>query len=181
MGFPTSPSNGDEYTNALGTIYKYLTADDKWYIINAPLNLNDLTEKDHASLANVTAAQHQSAYLFTLSADSTKIVWNTDGAANNNYQSIDLDTYFTVPANTVGAAIKIETKDGVLNLIYFGATEIDNQNYAHDSQVVDRSMNENIGFCPLASGNIIKMKCVNTVPTAYTRLYISVIGWWTTT
>lgn len=34
MAFPTSPSNGDEYTNALGTKYKYLTADDKWYIIS---------------------------------------------------------------------------------------------------------------------------------------------------
>ncbi len=51
MAFPTSPSNGDEYTNALGTIYKYLTADDKWYIISAPINLNDLTEKNHVSLA----------------------------------------------------------------------------------------------------------------------------------
>ena len=50
MAFPTTPSNGDEYTNALGTIYKYLTADDKWYIINAPINLNDLAEKDHISL-----------------------------------------------------------------------------------------------------------------------------------
>ena len=50
MAFPTSPSNGDEYTNALGTIYKYLTTDDKWYIISAPINLNDLTEKDHVSL-----------------------------------------------------------------------------------------------------------------------------------
>ncbi|KKK57518.1 hypothetical protein LCGC14_3053650, partial [marine sediment metagenome] len=51
MAFPTSPSNGDEYTNALGTVYKYLTADDKWYIISAPINLNDLTEKNHVSLA----------------------------------------------------------------------------------------------------------------------------------
>ena len=58
MAFPTSPSNGDEYTNALGTIYKYLTADDKWYIISAPINLNDLAEKDHISLDNVTANQH---------------------------------------------------------------------------------------------------------------------------
>ena len=158
MAFPTTPSNGDEYTNALGTVYKYLTADDKWYIINAP----------------------GGGLTFTLSADSTVIIWNTDGAANTNYQDIDLDSYFTVPANTVGAAIMIESKDGVLNLIYFGATETDNQNYTHYSQVVNTSLVDNIGFCPLAAGNIIKLKCVNTVPTAYTRLWIRVVGWWTT-
>ncbi|KKN22852.1 hypothetical protein LCGC14_0910820 [marine sediment metagenome] len=181
MAFPTSPSNGDEYTNALGTVYKYLTTDDKWYIINAPINLNDLAEKNHISLANVTAAQHQSAYLFTLSADSTVIQWQTDGAANNNYQDIDLDSYFTVPANTVAAALTMETRDGVLNLLYFGATETDLQNYVHYSQVINISMVENVSFCPLATGNILKFKCLNTVPTAFTRIFIKIVGWWTTT
>ena len=50
MAFPTSPSNGDEYTNALGTVYKYLTADDKWYIISADVAHSDTTgrtDSDH--------------------------------------------------------------------------------------------------------------------------------------
>jgi len=34
MAFPTSPDDGDEYTNALGTKYKYHAADDKWYIMS---------------------------------------------------------------------------------------------------------------------------------------------------
>jgi len=63
MAFPTSPSNGDEYTNALGTLYKYLTTDDKWYIINAPIEhnsldgLNDGTVYEHIS-ADQLAALH---------------------------------------------------------------------------------------------------------------------------
>ena len=34
MGFPTSPSNGDYYTNALGTLYQYISTDDKWIIVS---------------------------------------------------------------------------------------------------------------------------------------------------
>ena len=33
MAFPTNPSNGDQYTNILGTVYQYQAADNKWYII----------------------------------------------------------------------------------------------------------------------------------------------------
>lgn len=33
MAFPTSPSNGDLYENANGTVYEYVSADDKWKII----------------------------------------------------------------------------------------------------------------------------------------------------
>ncbi len=54
MGFPTSPSEGEEHTTLLGTVYKYTNipaGEDKWYIINADINLNDLTEKNHVSLA----------------------------------------------------------------------------------------------------------------------------------
>ncbi len=47
MGFPTSPTHGDEYTTALGTVYKYSNItpdfDDKWYIISSPLNIVDDT------------------------------------------------------------------------------------------------------------------------------------------
>lgn len=42
-GFPTSPNDGDEYTTALGTVYKYLATDDKWYIISGDLEHNSLS------------------------------------------------------------------------------------------------------------------------------------------
>ena len=32
MSFPVSPSNLDEYTNGLGTVYRYIAADGKWII-----------------------------------------------------------------------------------------------------------------------------------------------------
>jgi len=32
--FPTDAGNGDEVTNALGTTFKYVAADDKWIIVN---------------------------------------------------------------------------------------------------------------------------------------------------
>jgi len=50
MGFPTSPDDGDEYTNALGTKYKYQAADDKWYIMS--ITAGDLS---HNELANLNA------------------------------------------------------------------------------------------------------------------------------
>lgn len=42
MAFPTNPNDGDEYTTTLGTKYKYLLTDDKWYIIGT--GMNDLIE-----------------------------------------------------------------------------------------------------------------------------------------
>ena len=37
MAFPTSPSDGQEYTTALGTVYKYVEADDKWILVSSTL------------------------------------------------------------------------------------------------------------------------------------------------
>lgn len=58
MGFPTSPSDEDEYTTILGTVYKYRLSDDCWYIINEELDLDGLgdvvidgTPADHELLA----------------------------------------------------------------------------------------------------------------------------------
>ena len=218
-GFPTSPNDGDEYETILGTLYKYSTTDDKWYIINPPIlhnSLSDLndgdayehitqTQKDAlhaeshdivshdtdatgAELTELTDSSETTLHShaggggvsFQLNEENIRITWSADGAANLNYQDIDMDSYYTVPANTVGVAIKIESKDGVLNLLYFGATEIDGLNFQHWGQVVNVSFQDNVGFCPLATGNILKLKCATTVPTAYSRLYIEVIGWWTT-
>ncbi|KKK88204.1 hypothetical protein LCGC14_2745520, partial [marine sediment metagenome] len=60
MAFPTSPSNGDQYTNALGTIYQYQAADDKWYIVTAITHntldgLNDGNDYEHISAAQLAA------------------------------------------------------------------------------------------------------------------------------
>ena len=40
MAFPTSPSNGDVYSNALGTQYRYVSADTKWTIISQAVTGN---------------------------------------------------------------------------------------------------------------------------------------------
>ena len=61
MAFPTTPSNGDEYTNALGTVYKYLDADNKWYIINAPINWSDVVGAEAAVNALIAAATNYDA------------------------------------------------------------------------------------------------------------------------
>ena len=37
MAFPTSPSDGQEYITALGTVYKYVIADDKWILLSTTL------------------------------------------------------------------------------------------------------------------------------------------------
>lgn len=39
MAFPTSPSNGQEYTAASGVKYIYNSADDRWDIVNSPINV----------------------------------------------------------------------------------------------------------------------------------------------
>jgi hypothetical protein len=38
MAFPTSPSDGDLYTNALGVVYQYVAAGDKWILAGQQLN-----------------------------------------------------------------------------------------------------------------------------------------------
>lgn len=48
MPFPTSPSEGQEYSTALGTKYKYDSADDKWYIISLLTDVNAI----HKDIAN---------------------------------------------------------------------------------------------------------------------------------
>ncbi len=35
MGFPTTPSNGDQYTTSAGVIYQYVSAEDKWIIVGS--------------------------------------------------------------------------------------------------------------------------------------------------
>ena len=35
MPFPTTPSNGDQYTTVFGTLYEYNDTDDKWKIISS--------------------------------------------------------------------------------------------------------------------------------------------------
>ena len=51
--FPTDANDGDEVTNALGTVYKYNAADDKWYIINAYgiLDEDNMTSDSDTDLA----------------------------------------------------------------------------------------------------------------------------------
>lgn len=44
MAFPTSPSDGQEYTTILGTVYKYRASDDCWYIINDFGSLDDIDD-----------------------------------------------------------------------------------------------------------------------------------------
>jgi len=72
MAFPTSPSEGQEYTNALGTVYKYTNVgnDDKWYIITEELdhnNLNGLNDGD--SYEHITQTQKDALHaIYTLEA-----------------------------------------------------------------------------------------------------------------
>lgn len=77
MGFPTSPSDEQQYTNALGTVYQYDLADDKWYIVNN-LIISDVTYdegtwdgetdgatkntiRDKIELDNANASRHHAA------------------------------------------------------------------------------------------------------------------------
>ena len=62
MAFPTSPSDTDQYTNALGTVYQYLTADDKWYIIT------DAATKAYRSMDSVSSAGWSSHWGWGMSA-----------------------------------------------------------------------------------------------------------------
>ena len=78
MGFPTSPNDGDEYTNVLGTVYKYQTADDKWYIksiTEADLDHNSLGGlNDGVDYEHITQTQKDAlhAEAHDLASHSTK-------------------------------------------------------------------------------------------------------------
>jgi len=130
MAFPTSPDDGDEYTNALGTIYKYLASDDKWYII-AAVQHNDLsglndgdvyehitqTQKDdlHAiyTLEVHDNDEHDPNYLANISEDASpqlgadldlnehNILMDIALDSDGEYQAVVLRTE-TVDENTFG-------------------------------------------------------------------------------
>jgi len=59
MAFPTSPSNGDQYTNANGTLYEYVAADDKWVIVQGTLSNVDNTAFSSAWNGETTKAPSQ--------------------------------------------------------------------------------------------------------------------------
>ena len=84
MGFPTTPNDGDEYTNALGTKYKYLDADHKWYIITG-FGAGDLLHNDLDGLNAGDVYEHISAAQFAALHTRLHTITNVlDHSANNH-------------------------------------------------------------------------------------------------
>ena len=73
MAFPTSPSNGEIYVNATGTRYEYVSATDKWFIVND--TFVNSTEITRYAIQSAALTHH----------------WRLDGNAIDSVNGYDLD------------------------------------------------------------------------------------------
>jgi len=105
------------------------------------------------------------------------IQWEDECADNNSYQDCDLDSFFTVPTGTIGVFLDFHLKDDLVNSqLWVGCTETDNLNHRIVTIVANGYMNYHF-YCPLATGNIIKIKGSNVSPVDYNRIWLRVIAW----
>jgi len=94
MSFPVSPVNGELYTNALGVVYRYVAADEKWI-------LEDQQLQGYTGVFNVRLSRRNGLQVdLTMPYDVTLDGWrllSTGGTTGAMFVNLYSDTYTNYP------------------------------------------------------------------------------------
>lgn len=110
MSFPLNPSNGEEYTNSLGTIYRFVSSDNAWVIFRSSSNISKGVQ-GITGMNGTTGANGETGALglqgVTGSISSTsyvppyrKCLGATQSIPANNYRNITGLQFYSVPGSS---------------------------------------------------------------------------------
>lgn len=94
MAFPTSPIDGQLYTNALGVVYQYVSADDKWILSDQ--QVQGYTGVINLRLARRPGFQADLSVPYELQLDSWRLL-STGGTTGMMFVNLYADTYANYP------------------------------------------------------------------------------------
>ena len=109
--------------------------------------------------------------------EDVTIQWQNDGAANQNWQDIDLDSYYTVPGSPTRVNILYDVRDNTPgSYLFVGGVESALRVHAIGMQVANISVYGAL-IVPLAAGNILKVQTIAINPGDFARIWFRVIEW----